>query len=50
MNRKTREGIWGTEEEIYKETSVSNTGSRQKNEDRSRYIRLYNKRDTIYRV
>jgi len=33
MDRKVEEGIWGAKGEIYKRTSVSSAGFRQKNED-----------------
>ena len=41
----TGEGIWRTEEEIHKRTSTS-----IKNEDRSRYVRLYDSGSIINEV
>ena len=43
MDKKTEEGVQGTEGEIYKKTSTSSIRLRQKNKDRSRCIRLYYK-------
>jgi len=50
MNRKAGEGIWETEGEVHKKTSISSTRLKQKNEDGSKYIRLYYKGYFIYGV
>ena len=50
MNRKAGEGIWETEGEVYKKTSVNSTRLKQKNEDGSKCIRLYYEGYFIYEV
>ena len=40
IDRKVGEGIQRAKREVHKRTGTSNTGLRQKNEDRSRCIRL----------
>ena len=47
VDRKIRENIWKVKGKVYKRTSVSSTRLRQKNENKSRYIRLYNRGSTI---
>ena len=50
LDKKIRKGILRAKEEVHKITSVSSTRSRQKNEDRSRYVRLYYRESFIYRM
>ena len=50
MDREAEEGVLGVEEEIYKRTGVASTEIRQKNEDGSRCIRLYDRRSIIYEM
>jgi len=50
LNRKAGEDVWRIEEKIYKGTGVSSTRLREKDEDRSRYIRLCHRRSFIYGV
>jgi len=50
VNKKARRDVQGVEENIYKKTSISSAGFRLKNEDGSRCVRLYYRRDVIYRV
>ena len=47
MDGKAGRSIQGIEGEIYKRTSVSSTGFKQKNENGSRHIRLCNGRGII---
>ena len=48
LDGKAGEGILGVEEEVHKKTSISNTRFRQKNKDRSKCIRLHDRRYIIY--
>ena len=50
MSREIREGVQRVKREVYKRTGISSTGFRQKNENKSRHIRLYNRRGIIYGV
>jgi len=50
LNREAGEGIQRIKREVYKRASVNSIRFRQENEDRSRYVRLYNRRDIIYGI
>jgi len=44
LDREARKGVQKVEEKVYQGTSANNTWPRQKNEDRSRYVRLCSRR------
>ena len=50
LDGEVGESIWRVKGKIYKETDISSAISRQKNENGSRYIRLYYGRGVIYKV
>jgi len=50
VDGETRKGVQRLEEKNYKKTGVNSTRLRQKNKDRSRYVRLYNMRSVVYKV
>ena len=50
LDREAGEDVSGVEREVHKRTSVSSTRFRQKNEDGSGCVKLYNRRSIIYRV
>ena len=50
LDRKVERDIQEAERDIHKRTSVSCTRLRQKNENKSRCIGLYNKRSVIYEM
>jgi len=43
LDRKAEESISGVKREVYKRTGVSSIRFRQKNKNKSRYVRLCNK-------
>ena len=50
LDRKVGEGTQGVKRNVYKRASVSSTRLRQKNENGSWYIGLYNGKSVINRV
>ena len=50
LDREARKGVQKVEEKVYQGTSANNTWPRQKNEDRSRYVRLCSRRSSINRM
>jgi len=50
MGKGTRRGIWKVKRGIYNKAGLGNTRPKQRNESRSRCIRLYNKGSVVDKV
>ena len=50
IEKETRESIWKVERSIHNGASLGNTRPGQRNESRSKYVRLYNREGVVNKV